>query len=79
MLKLLSLVQVFFGTSDTEADWETQFNPDRDYTKGWVYEKDGQLHWTFGKSGHFIYQQLLNTINENIENWVFEYALMNLD
>lgn len=79
MLNLLNLVQVFLGTPDAEADWETQVNPDRDYSKGWFYEKDGKLHWTYGNHGHFIYQQLLNTINENIENWVFEYALMNLD
>jgi nitrate reductase beta subunit len=73
------LVQVFLGTSDEEGDWKTEFNEERDYTKGWIYEKDGQLHWTLGQSGHFIYQQLMNTINEHIENWVFEYALMNLD
>ena len=71
--------QVFLGTDNSDYEWKTEANVDRDYSKGWVYEKDGQLHWTYGQYGHFIYEQLYNIINEHIENWVFEYVMTNLD
>lgn len=73
------MVQVFLGTDSTQFEWKTEFNPERDYSKGWWYEKDGQLHFTHGKQGHFIYQQLRQVIEEHFGNWVFEYMVTHVD
>lgn len=79
LLNLLNLVQVFLGTTNEEFKWKTEFNDLRDYSKPWVYEKDGELHFSRGQQGHFIYQQLIEVVKEHIGNWVFEYAMSNLE
>lgn len=79
LAKLIEFGTGIPGTDSDEFEWKTEFNPDRDYNKGWVYERDGQLHWTKGQEGHFIYQKLLNAVQENIESWVLEYMNLNLD
>ena len=68
------MVQVLDGTSNDEYDWKTEYNPNRDYTKGWLYEKDGEIHWTKGQEGQFIYQQLRDVVEQHIDNWVWEYV-----
>jgi hypothetical protein len=73
------LEQVFLGSDNSAYDWKTEYNPDRDYQKGWYYEKNGELHWTRGQEGKFIYQKLYNKVQENISNWIFEYLNKNLD
>ena len=70
--------QVFLGTNNDEYDWKTEANLNRDYSKPWVYEKDGQLHWSRGQEGHFIYQKLKDTVEQKIPKWVYEYATENL-
>ena len=73
------MVQVFLGTNNDEFEWETEVNPERDYNKGWVYERDGQLHWTKGQKGHFIYQKLRDTVESKLSDWVTEYLQSQLD
>ena len=69
----MNLEQVYLGTDNDEFDWKTQVNPERDYDKGWVYERDGQLHWTKGQQGHFIYQKLKTTVESKLNQWIEEY------
>lgn len=78
MLNLLNLVLVFLGTTNEEFEWITEFNENRDYSKPWVFEKDGQLHFSRGQQGHFIYQELKANIEKNIEDWVTEYIFSNM-
>lgn len=73
-----NLEQEYHGTDSPAYGWKTEYNTNRDYTKGWVYEKDGQVYWTQGQQGHFIYQELMNVINKNISNWISEYMEMQL-
>lgn len=62
-----------WGESNTEFDWTVQQNPDRNYDKGWYYERDGSLHWSKGMGGKFIYNELLETVRKNFGKWVNEY------
>ena len=81
------MVQVFLGTDNTEFDWETEFNrrvdengkPIRDYAKGWYYVRNGELHFSKGQQGHFIYQKLLDKAKENMQEWIVEYIISNLE
>ena len=69
------------GTNSEDYDWITEANtrtkangqPKRDYDKGWWYVRNGQLHFTKGQTGHFIYQKLMVAVQENIEDWISEY------
>ena len=70
---------VFLGTNNNAYDWITEANPNRNYANAWVYEKDGQLHWSRGQEGHFIYQKLKDAVEQNIAKWVYEYAIENLE
>lgn len=71
--KLIEFGTGILGTPNDEFDWRTEVNPNRDYSKGWFYERDGKLYWTQGQQGHFIYNQLRESILQNIDNWVKEY------
>lgn len=81
MQNLLNLVLVFHGTDNSEYDWQTQFNnrvdsngkPIRDYQKGWYYFRNGELHFSRGQKGHFIYQTLMQTVQQKMEEWIVEY------
>lgn len=48
-------------------------NPDRDYSKGWFYEKDGEIHFTRGQEGKFIYYELLQSVQKNFQKWLNEF------
>lgn len=82
---MLNLVQAFHGTNNTQFEWETEFNkrvkpngePVTDYNKGWYYIRDGQLHFSQGQKGHFIYQTLMERIQEKSEQWIVEYLIDN--
>lgn len=71
--KLIEFGTGILGTPNDEFAWETQVNPNRDYSKGWVYERNGNLYWTKGQQGHFIYNQLREAILQNIDTWVKQY------
>lgn len=73
LAKLIEFGTGIEGSDSSEYGWKTEFNPDRDYSKGWVYERDGKLYWTKGQQGHFIYQKLKTKIEENIDSWTIEY------
>lgn len=73
LAKLIEFGAGIEGTDSSDYNWKTEFNPDRDYSKGWTYEKDGQLYFTKGQQGHFIYQKLLTKVQENMDSWVAEY------
>lgn len=78
LAKLIEFGTGIRGTSDEEYEWLTEYNPNRDYTNGWFYEKDGQLYWTKGQQGYFIYQQLSDVVKEHIHNWVWEFVENNM-
>lgn len=61
------------GTPNDDPEWQTQVNTNRNYNKGWYYEKNGRLYWSNGFGGKFIYYTLKESVEKNIENWVIEY------
>ena len=67
------------GTPNDEFDWETQANPNRNYDKGWYYEKDGHLYWSKGFAGKFIYSELKKVVEEKAKDWINEYIKSKLD
>lgn len=79
--------QVFHGTNNEEFSWKTQANERldakgnkiRDYEKGWYYIRNGELHFSKGQSGHFIYQQLRQVVEEKASDWVAEYIKTKLE
>lgn len=62
-----------WGEDNAEFDWITQMNPNRNYDRGWYYERDGSLHWSKGMGGKFIYNELLETVRKKFNEWLGEY------
>ena len=62
-----------YGSENDDPEWRVQVNENRDYNKGWYYEKDGSIRWSKGFGGKFIYYELLEYVKENIANWILEY------
>lgn len=79
----MNLEQVFHGTPNTEFNWETQVNNRldaegnriRDYNKGWYYVRKGQVYFSRGERGHFIYLELRNRIQEKANEWIMPYIM----
>ena len=70
----MSLVWVFHGTPDSESGWETQVNPNRNYAKGWYYDRgDGRIRFSQGMEGKFIYYELTQSVKKNFRDWLDEY------
>jgi len=67
------------GSPNDEFEWETQVNPNRDYEKGWYYERDGQLYWSKGFGGKFIYYELVRTVESKLQEWFNEFLDSKLD
>lgn len=70
------------GTSD--EDWETNINQSEHIKKygrdGWYYVDDsGNVHWTTGIEGKFIFYKLSEKIKENVADWINEYLNQELD
>jgi len=53
--------------------WAYMVNQDRDYSKGWFYEKDGKVYWTEGMSGKLIFNKAILEIEDKLYDWVDEY------
>lgn len=49
-------------------------NPDRDYSKGWWYIRDGKLQFTNGHEGKFIYYELSQSVQKNFQKWLNEFV-----
>ena len=65
---------VFLGTSDDESGWETQVNPNRNYSKGWYYDRgDGRIRFSQGMAGKFIYYELKETVRKKFKIWLDEF------
>lgn len=59
------------GTGD---EWEYMQNKARNYNKGWRYKGNmGYPEHTMGTEGKYIYYNLANAIEKNIDNWVEEF------
>lgn len=43
------------------------------HTKGWIYYKNGEFHFTRGFEGFEIYKLSAEEINKQLKNWVLEY------
>lgn len=60
--------------SDDESGWTTQMNPNRNYEKGWYYDRgDGRIRWSQGMEGKFIYYTLKETVKKNFSAWLDEF------
>lgn len=84
-LSLAKIVEFGVGAKGTsDEDWEVNINKDehiRKYGKdGWYYvDNNGEIHWTTGIEGKFIFLTLSQKIKENISDWINEYIENNLD
>ena len=59
------------GTGD---EWEYTVNAKRDYSEGWHYKSDnGVPELTQGSEGKYIYYYLARYVEDNIENWAYEF------
>lgn len=75
-LSIAKLIEYGMGIKGTtQDDWQTQMNPNRDYTKAWAYRRPagGTLYWSNGMEGKFIYQKLIEVVKEKMHEWVNEY------
>lgn len=55
-----------------EEDWEYDVNDHG--PSGWYYMDDnGEIHWTNGFAGRYIFLELRNYTIEHIEEWINEY------
>lgn len=71
--KIVEFGTGILGEDNEEFNWKTQMNPDRDYSKGWYYEKNGKIYWTRGMKGKFIYHGLLKKVKNKFPEWLSEY------
>lgn len=89
-LSLAKIIEFGTGVPGTDSDdyeWKTEANtrvkangqPVTDYNKGWWYIRNGQLHFTRGQQGHFIYQKLMTSVQDKIQEWFIEYLQDKLD
>ena len=63
--------------SGQAEDWQFDVNNHGD--NGWYYtDNNGDIHWTRGFEGRYIFYKLSQNIEENIENWISEYLDNNL-
>lgn len=73
-LSIAKLIEYGMGINGTsQDDWQTQMNPNRDYSKKWAYRKHGNLYMSLGIEGKMIYEKLENSIYKNFESWVDEW------
>lgn len=55
-----------------EDDWAYDIN--NHGSKGWYYkDNNGEVHWTNGFAGRYVFLELKNYTIENIDKWVNEY------
>lgn len=64
------------ATSYVSEDWQYDVN-EHGY-KGWYYKSNGQVFWTNGYEGRFVFLKMLNWIEENISSIIAEYLNENL-
>lgn len=62
------------GEDNSDFDWKTEMNPNRDYSKGWWYVRDGKLQFTNGHEGKFIYYELSQSVQKNFQKWLNEFV-----
>jgi hypothetical protein len=79
-LSLAALIEYGTGlegyqsSKNTGKEWEYMANPNRDYSKGWVWKgANGQPIRTLGKEGKYIYYELSEKVEEQLDEWVKEY------
>lgn len=79
-LSLAALVEYGTGlvgaqsSKNTGKEWEYMTNPNRDYSKGWIWKgKNGSIVRTMGKEGKYIYYELSEQVKEHLDEWVNEY------
>lgn len=84
-LSLAKIVEFGVGSQGTSDEtWEVNVNRDEHIAKygrdGWYYlDNNGNIHWTTGIEGKFIFYTLTQRIEENISNWINEYIESKLD
>ena len=56
-----------------EDGWEYMQNTNRNYQEGWEWNNNGQTEHTQGQAGRYIYYELAEKIEENLDRWIEEY------
>lgn len=78
-LSLAELIEYGAGevgakTANSKANnWEYMVNPNRDYAYGWEWNNGGSIEHTYGQAGRYIYFQLQENIDNNLDKWVNEF------
>lgn len=59
---------------NTGDEWEYEANAKRDYSEGWNYKSDNDMpELTQGSEGKYIYYYLTKYVEDNIEDWAYEF------
>lgn len=80
-LSLAELVEYGTGlvgaesSKNTGDEWEYMANPKRDYREGWEWKNGTHAVHTMGQEGKYIYFQLKEEIEKNIDKWVNDYFI----
>ena len=82
-LSLAKIIEFGIGYSGSQSiltseaeDWEYDVN--NHGVEGWYYKDDaGNIHWTNGFEGRFIFFKLAENIKQYIGDWIAEYIEIN--
>lgn len=73
-LSIAQLIEYGMGIyGSPQEDYETMVNPNRNYSKEWSYKREGIIHRSIGTYGRFIYEALIDYLDQYFEEWVDEY------
>lgn len=73
--KIIEYGTGLMGTSSEEDNWQVNVpSPSKHQDGSWTYKRDENLFINvIGMEGKFIYQKLLDIIEDNFEEWTVEY------
>lgn len=75
--KIIEYGTGLLGESTPEDNWETNVN---NYSSSWSYiGPDNLIHHTQGIEGRYIFNKMMEQVQENFELWVDEYIEKEMD
>ena len=78
-LSMAKLIEYGMGINGiSQDDWQTQMNPNRDYSKKWAYRRYGNLYMSLGIEGKMIYDKLEKIVYRDFETWVDEWLKIDI-
>lgn len=83
-LSLAKIVEYGIGAEGANSVYQSQvegwdYDVNNHGSKGWYYKDDsGNIYWTDGFKGCFIFYKLVENVEEFIGDWIVEYLQNNL-